>query len=96
MKITKGTPQAMSLLAELKETDDLVDVYSKEFFDRQPTYDEDPSAPFTQDGMITIEEMENDSDEDAKPKNHLIFIFVNENDEDIQDKLVATYPPLNF
>ena len=59
MNITKGTPQAMSLLAELKETDDLVDVYSNEFFDRQPTYDEDPSAPFTQDGMITIEEMEN-------------------------------------
>ena len=94
MNITKGTPQAMSLLAELKETDDLVDVYSNEFFDRQPTYDEDPSAPFTQDGMITIDDMENASDEDAKPKNHLIFIFVNENDEDIHDKLVATYPPL--
>jgi hypothetical protein len=94
MNITKGTPKAMSLLAELKETDDLVDVYSNEFFDRQPTHDEDPLAPFTKDGMITIEEMENDSDEDAKPKNHLIFIFVNENDEDIHDKLMDTYPPL--
>jgi hypothetical protein len=49
MKITKGTPQAMSLLTELKESGDLVDVYSEDFFDRQPTYEDDPSAPFFKD-----------------------------------------------
>ena len=94
MKITNGTPQAMNLFAELKTSGNLVDVYSEDFFKRQPTYEEDPSAPFTKDGMITIEEMENDSDEDAKPKNHLIFIFVNEYDKDMLNNLKGVYPPL--
>ena len=78
MKITKGTPKAMEILDQLKKSGDLVDVYSEEFFNRQPTYDEDPLAPFTKDGIDWINELERDSEEDAKPKNHLIFIFIDE------------------
>jgi hypothetical protein len=94
MKITNGTPQAMKLLEELKKSGDLVDVYSADFFNRQPTYDEDPLAPFTKGAMDAIEEVENDPDESAKPKNHLLFIFVDEYKKDILEKLKAVYPPL--
>jgi hypothetical protein len=94
MKITKGTPQAMEILAQLKKSGDLVDVYSEEFFNRQPTYDEDPLAPFTKNGIDWINELECDSEEDAKPKNHLIFIFVDEYKKETHEKLKAIYPPL--
>ena len=39
MKITNVTPRAIRLLAKLKKTGDLVDVYSEDFFKRQPAYD---------------------------------------------------------
>jgi len=94
MKIINGTPQAMSLLAKLKESGDLVDVYSDNFFDRQPTYDEDPLAPFTKGAMDSINEYESDPDEQAKPKNHLIFIFIDEYKKDIHEELKKIHPPL--
>lgn len=94
MKITKGTPEAMNLFAELKKNGDLVDVYSNDFFDRQPTYEEDPLAPFTNDAMDSINDYESDPDEQAKPKNHLIFIFIDEYKKDIHEKLKKIYPSL--
>jgi hypothetical protein len=94
MKITKGTPLAMDLFAELKKSGDLVDVYAEDFFERQPSYDQDPSAPFTKEGIEGVNELESDSDEDAKPKNHLIFIFIDEYKKDILIKLKTVYPPL--
>lgn len=94
MKINKGTAQAMEFLELLKKEGNLTDVYSQEFFDRQPTYDELPDAPFYKDGMEYIEELEADQDENLKPKNHLLFIFVDEYKKDLIDKLLATYPLL--
>lgn len=94
MKITKGTPQAMEFLDLLKKEGNLVDVYSQEFFDRQPTYDEDPSTPFHKNDMEYIDEMEADPDEVTKPKNHLLFIFLDEYKRDLIDKLLALYPQL--
>jgi hypothetical protein len=94
MKITKGTPLAMDLFAELKKSGDLVDVYAEDFFERQPSYDQDPSAPFTKEGIEGVNELESDSDEDTKPKNHLIFIFIDEYKKDILIKLKTVYPPL--
>ena len=78
MRITKGTPQAMAFLDLLKKEGNLTDVYSQEFFDRQPTYDEDPEAPYDKNAMGYIDELEADPSENAKPKNHLLFIFLDE------------------
>ena len=94
MKITKGTPQAMAFLDLLKKEGNLIDVYSQEFFDRQPTYDEDPGALFHKTDMEYIEELEAEPSENAKPKNHLLFIFLDEYKRDLIDKLLALYPPL--
>jgi hypothetical protein len=94
MKITKGTTKAMKLLEKLNKSGDLVDVYSDDFFNRQPTYEEDPSAPFLKGGMESIEEIESDNFEKAKPKNHLLFIYVDQYKKDVQDELTIVYPPL--
>ena len=94
MKITKGTPQAIAFLDLLKKEGNLTDVYSQEFFDRQPTYDEDPEAPFDKNGMEYIEELEADPSENAKPKNHLLFIFLDEYKKDLIDKLLIICPSL--
>lgn len=94
MKISNGTSEAMNLFSELKTSGDLVDVYSEDFFKRQPTYEKDPSAPFTKDGIEWINEQESDPDEHSKPKNHLIFIFIDEYKKDIHEKLKTIYPPL--
>ena len=84
----------MKLLEKLNKSGDLVDVYSDDFFNRQPTYDEDPSAPFLKGGMESIEEIESDNFEKAKPKNHLLFIYVDQYKKDVQDELTIVYPPL--
>ena len=94
MKINKGTPQAMSLMAELKKSGDLVDIYSRDFIDRQPSYEEDPNALIFRDGFEGIEEAEDDPDAETNPKNHLIFIFINEYKKDIHEKLKSIYLPL--
>ena len=41
-----------------------------------------------------IEETESDLEAEAKPKNHLLFIFVDEYKKDIREKLKAVYPPV--
>jgi hypothetical protein len=94
MKILEGTPQAKTLLDLFKKEGNLTDVYSKEFFDRQPTYEEDPEAPYYKNGMGHINELEMDLDENAKPKNHLLFIFIDEYKKELINKLLALYPLL--
>jgi len=47
MKINKGTKKAEALFAQLRAEGDLVDVYSKEFFDRQPSIKDKKDALFT-------------------------------------------------
>lgn len=94
MKITKGTPQAMELFELLKKEGNLVDVYSPEFFDRQPDVEESPNAPFHKDALAYIDEMEDDPDEMKKPKNHLIFIFIEKSKEHVIKKLLEIYPAL--
>lgn len=94
MRITKGTPQAMALLELLKKEGDLVDAYSEEFFDRQPAYIENPHAPFFKSGMVRVNEIEADAAENAKPKNHLLFLYVDEYKKELIDRLLGIYPPL--
>ena len=94
MRITNGTPKAMEFLALLKQEGCLVDVYSEDFFDRQPTYDQDTDATFDKNGMEYIEDLEADSSQNAKPKNHLLFIFLDEYKRELIDKLLAVHPPL--
>jgi hypothetical protein len=94
LKITKGTPQAMEWLELFKKEGNLTDVYSKEFFDRQPTYDEEPEAPYYKNGLEYIDQLENDSNENVKPKNHLLFIFLDEYKRELINKLLAVCPLL--
>jgi hypothetical protein len=94
LKITQGTPQAMELLKLFKKKECLADVYSQEFFDKQPTHDENPDAPFYKDGMESINELEDDKSGNFKPNNHLLFIFLEERDKDLMDRLLKVYPPL--
>lgn len=94
MKITKGTPQAIELFKLLKKEGNLVDIYSPEFFDRQPDVEESPNAPFHKDGMAYIDEMEADPYDMKKPKNHLIFIFIERSNEHVIKKLLEIYPAL--
>jgi len=94
MKIKNGTPEAMALLDAFKKEGNLVDIYSSEFFSRQPTYDEDPEAPFFKDGMDYIDELESEPDEDKKPKNHLLFIFLDDSKQYLIEKLLNVYPTL--
>ena len=84
----------MALLDLLKKEGNLTDVYSQEFFARQPTYDEDPDAPFYKNSIGYIEELEVDPSENAKPKNHLLFIFVDEYKKELIENLLDVYPPL--
>ena len=44
--------------------------------------------------MGYIDDLETDLDENAKPKNHLLFIFIDEYKKELIDKLLAAYPPL--
>jgi len=94
MKITKGTNEAEKLLERLRVDGELVDVYSQSFFQRQPSIDEDPYAPFSSDGMDYVEDLENDPDGDVFPKGHLLFIFLNDYKPEIRQALSSVYPPL--
>lgn len=95
MKISKGSKKAHSLLERLAKEGDLVDVYSKEFFDRQPSFKDDPSAPFNKEGFeYVIEEYESNSDNDEKPLGHLLFIHVCKYKTDLRKSLVNLYKPL--
>lgn len=96
MKITKGTKKAEDLLERLRQEGDLVDVYSHSFFERQPTRDEDPEAPFARNGMDEVEELENDPDSGTYPMGHLLFIFLDDYRAEIHEELVRLYPPLGY
>jgi hypothetical protein len=94
MKISKGSPKAMSLLEHLKKEGDLVDVYSENFFGRQPSIADDPHAPFSKDTLEEIDYLESEPEEEKKPKNHLLFIFLDTYKRDVIDKMQQIYPPL--
>jgi hypothetical protein len=73
-----------------------LDVYSKEFFARQPSTDEDPNAPFTQSGIELIIDLQNDPDEDQKPLGHLIIIHVERLKKELSDEILEIYPSLKL
>ena len=97
MKISNGTPKATALLEKLKNSGDSVDVYSDEFFNRQPTFQEaQGDAPFYKDGMSEVEYVESGQDEccNSAPKNHLLFIHINPYKKDVHEELCEIFPPL--
>jgi hypothetical protein len=94
MKISQGSPKAMSLFERLKKDGDLVDIYSEDFFGRQPTIAEDPDTPFLKGFLEEIEYLENAPEEEKKPKNHLIFIFLDDYKKGIKEEFIEIYPPL--
>ena len=95
MKISNGTKKAEALLERLKNEGDLVDVYSSEFFSRQPSIEVEPYATFTSEGFNRLlEEFENNSDSAYKPLGHLLFIHVDKYKPDLRKELVDVYKPL--
>jgi hypothetical protein len=96
MKISKGSEKAQALLERLDEEGDLVDVYSKVFFDRQPSFKDDPSAPFNKEGFeYIVEEYELNSGNDVKPLGHLLFIHVDQYKTELRKSLVDLFKPLS-
>jgi hypothetical protein len=95
MKITSGTKKAVALLAKLQQDGNLVDVYSKSFFNRQPSAKEDPNATFTKEGFEwLVNEYESDSDSDYNPVGHLLLIHVDGCEEETRKELTNFYKPL--
>ena len=95
MKITGGTNTAIALLEKLQQKGDLVDVYSKSFFDRQPSIKDDPNAAFSKEGFEwLVNEYENDPDTDYKPVGHLLFVYVDDCKEEIKKEIINVYKPL--
>lgn len=95
MKITEGTKQTEELFRSLADDGDLVDVYSKSFYDRQPSYKDDPSADFNKEGFeYLLEECENNPECEIKPLNHLLFIHVDDYKKDVRQALIDVYEPL--
>jgi hypothetical protein len=75
VKIIGGTKTAIALFEKLQQEGDLVDVYSKSFFDRQPSVKDDPNAAFSKEGFEwLVNEYENDPDTDYKPVGHPLDI----------------------
>jgi len=95
MKISVGTPEAMAVLALLRDEGDLVDVYSEDFFSRQPSFKEDPDALFNIDGMDYINALETHPESECRPKGHLLFIFLDNYKREIRRRIVSVYPPLD-
>ena len=95
MKITGGTKIANALFAKLQQEGDLIDVYSKSFFDRQPSFKDDPCADFTREGFENLlEEYETNPDVDEKPLGHLLFLHIDDNQPDMRKSIVEIYKPL--
>jgi hypothetical protein len=94
MKVVSGKTEVMQLLDQLREDGNLIDVYSKEFFGKLPSYAEDPSSIVTREGFEYVAEAEADPESEVKPIGHLIFIRVDEYAKDIKSKLMVLYPPL--
>jgi hypothetical protein len=94
MKINNASPQVMNFLERLKRDGDLIDVYSENFFGKQPNISDDPYAPFSKETLEEIEYLEGEAEEDKKPKNHLLFMFINEYKEDVLNEIQKIFPPL--
>jgi hypothetical protein len=95
MKITGGTQTAIALLEKLQQDDYLIDVYSKSFFDRQPSAKDDPHADFTKEGFdFFLEEYETNLDVDQKPLGHLLFLHIDDYQPDMRQSIVEIYKPL--
>lgn len=95
MKIIKGTQKAQELLSKLADQGDLVDVYSKSFFDRQPSFKDDQYAAFNREGFdYLFEEYEDNPENDINPLGHLLFVHVDDYKKDIRKSLVELYEPL--
>jgi hypothetical protein len=95
MKIIKGTQKAGELLSKLADQGDLVDVYSKSFFDRQPSFKDDQYAAFNREGFdYLFEEYEDNPESDIKPLGHLLFVHVDDYKKDMHKSLVELYEPL--
>jgi len=96
MKISKGSEKAQALIERLATEGDLVDVYSKVFFERQTSAKDDPFAPFNKEGFeYVVEEYESNSDNDVKPLGHLLFIHVDQYKTDLRKSLVDLFEPLS-
>lgn len=95
MKVKKATKKVQDLLDELARAGDLVDVYSKSFFDRQPSVKTDPYALFSQEGFqYVLDEYENNIESEEKPLGHLLFIHVNGLNAEMRKTLIEVYKPL--
>jgi hypothetical protein len=94
MKVASGTKEVTQLLDQLRAGGNLIDVYSKEFFERLPSYAEDPDSIVTREGFEHVEEAEADPDSEVKPIGHMIFIRVDDYAKDVKAKLIELYPPL--
>lgn len=73
----------------------LVDLYSEEFFAKQPTIEEDSSAPFSRCGLKLIKEYQDDPEETKKPQGHLVFIYTEQFKNDLPKSVVDLYPGIN-
>jgi len=95
MKITGGTKAVMSLLDKLQQDGDLVDVYSKSFFNRQPSIKDDPNVFIRKELYeVLLNEYENNLDSDQKPLGHLLFVHIDDYKKEVQKELIGIYKPL--
>jgi hypothetical protein len=94
MKITKGESSIEKTFRSLEQQGCLVDIYSKGFFSRQPSREDDPTAPYSQQGFQEVIDHEQDPDIDCKPVGHLIFVYVDPHLEKQRLDLCRAYPPL--
>lgn len=94
MKITGGTKKAIALLEELQQAGYLIDVYSKSFFDRQPSIKDDPNAEYNQEDFEhLLKHYENDTECEDKPVGHLYFINVSDLKPELKNVLIELYAP---
>jgi hypothetical protein len=95
MKVTKASKKAQDLLNELARSGNMVDVYSRSFFDRQPNVKDEPNAPFNQEGyQYILDDYENNLDSDEKPVGHLLLINFDGLNDHLKKALIELYEPL--
>ena len=99
--ISPGTPKAMALFETLRSEGLLVDIYSREFFKRQPRWGDPkhPEAPFYSNGMEYIEACEADREGlGIFPKGHLWVLWLDRYHNKfswLTRELLDLYPPLS-
>jgi len=95
MKVTKATEKVQDLLDEFANAGDFLDVYSKSFFDRQPSIKKNPYADFPKESYQDIlDEHENNSESYFKPIGHLLFIRIDDHKSNLRKRLIEVYEPL--